>query len=331
VYPPLGAAAAKLGVPKMATCGIFLVSGLLLRLDDVKRAASARGAFLYAVFSTLVISPALFAPLAMQLPGLDSAGLRAGLAVFCCVPTTLSSCVALANAAGANSALALALVVTTNTLGVATMPFWIATHLGGAFGAEATAAGLPYVSILKSLALTVLVPLGVGVAIRESGGEDSAIKRLIEKFRKPLGLLSHCFLISVPWTAVSTNSSLFYTVSFVSLVLTAAYAAALHLGMFQLNSIASQVLRLGGTSDAVEAARIRRAVVLVTSQKTLPVSVAVLGAISTANPSAAATCALCVLPCVLWHLLQIVIDSVIVSRWVSEDKARQVSAAPASS
>ncbi len=64
----------------------------------------------------------------------------------------------------------------------------------------------------------------------------------------------------------------------------------------------------------------RRAVVLVGSQKTLPIAVTVLGQLGGALPDLAV--GLAVIPCVVAHLAQILVDSLLVSHWLRQDARR---------
>lgn len=76
-------------------------------------------------------------------------------------------------------------------------------------------------------------------------------------------------------------------------------------------------MRLGGDGNA--ARDVRRAVLLVSSVKTLPVAVTVCSKLAPVLGDAMVGIA--VVPCVLAHLAQIVFDSVMVSRWMAADKA----------
>ena len=64
-----------------------------------------------------------------------------------------------------------------------------------------------------------------------------------------------------------------------------------------------------------------RAVVLVTSSKTLPIAVTVLSQLSVMLGSGIG---LAVVPCVVAHLSQIIWDSLLVSSWVRRDAAKRV-------
>ncbi len=87
------------------------------------------------------------------------------------------------------------------------------------------------------------------------------------------------------------------------------------------------MLQLGGSSDSAHATAIRRAVILVSSVKTLPVAVTVLSKLGPVVGEALVGVA--VVPCVLAHLGQILVDSVLVSRWQEQDRQAQLAAAQA--
>lgn len=93
LFPGPGQAAANAGLQNFTTTGIFIISGLCLRRGDTLQALSAWGSVLFGLSSILFITP-MAALLALQLP-LYPSELAFGLAVFCCMPTTLSSGVSL--------------------------------------------------------------------------------------------------------------------------------------------------------------------------------------------------------------------------------------------
>ncbi len=80
-----------------------------------------------------------------------------------------------------------------------------------------------------------------------------------------------------------------------------AAAVVLHLVFLAVNAGAAWALRL--------AERDRRAVVLLASQKTLPIAVAVVGNLDVEAPG------LLILPCVLSHVTQLFIDAAVAGRW----------------
>jgi sodium/bile acid cotransporter 7 len=85
----------------------------------------------------------------------------------------------------------------------------------------------------------------------------------------------------------------------------------------------ARLLRLGG--DGSTARDVRRAVLLVSSVKTLPVAVTVCSKLAPVLGDAMVGTA--VVPCVLAHLGQIVFDSIMVSQWIAADKFARESGA----
>ena len=93
LYPGLGIKAADAGLQTFTTTGIFIISGLNLKRGEATQALSAWGSILYGLVTILLITP-LAGFVAIRLP-LQPPELAFGLAVFCCMPTTLSSAVSL--------------------------------------------------------------------------------------------------------------------------------------------------------------------------------------------------------------------------------------------
>ena len=93
VYPPAGVQAASLGAQTWTTFSIFFISGLGLKRGATAAALTDWKSALYGFVSILLLTP-LLAPAAYRLP-LQPPELALGLAVFCCMPTTLSTGIAL--------------------------------------------------------------------------------------------------------------------------------------------------------------------------------------------------------------------------------------------
>uniref|UniRef100_A0A804PIT7 Sodium/metabolite cotransporter BASS4 chloroplastic n=1 Tax=Zea mays TaxID=4577 RepID=A0A804PIT7_MAIZE len=114
--PTLGCLAHKYSLSKYSTFGIFVISGLTLRTRELGAALEAWPAGLYGLGSILLFTPFL-AQFIMQVQFFPPEFIT-GLAMFCCMPTTLSSGVTLTQLVGGNSALALAMTVASNLLGI---------------------------------------------------------------------------------------------------------------------------------------------------------------------------------------------------------------------
>ncbi len=76
-------------MPTLLVCVIFVVSGLTLKTSDIVKAVKEWRGIVTGLALILAVTPtAAFA--AVNIP-LEPKEFRYGLAVFCCVPTTLSS------------------------------------------------------------------------------------------------------------------------------------------------------------------------------------------------------------------------------------------------
>ena len=91
--PRPGIKAANAGLQTFTTLGIFIISGLNLKRGEATQALTAWASILYGLSTILLVTP-LVGLLALRLP-LQPPELTFGLAVFCCMPTTLSSAVSL--------------------------------------------------------------------------------------------------------------------------------------------------------------------------------------------------------------------------------------------
>ena len=164
--PELGVAAASIRmggwgvVQTVCVALIFIISGLTLKTDDMMKAVRAWKATSFGILSINVLTP-LLALVATQL-GFLRREFQYGLLLFCTMPTTVNSGVALANAAGGNFALALLLTVASNMIGILSSPFYLGMLLSvGGVSIDAS-------PLLSKLLLTLLLPLLAGKAAREA-------------------------------------------------------------------------------------------------------------------------------------------------------------------
>ena len=306
LWPGPGQVMAAWPTQDLAASIIFLCSGLLLRTDEIREALSAWPATLWGIIAILFITPAVGAFVAFQAPLDDS--FRLGLALFCCMPTTLSSGIALTNQARGNTALALLLTVSTNLLGVFTIPFVLAAVLG-AVGAISLSAQ----SLLMKLCLTILVPLVAGRLLRIRLGPWA------DANRPRITIISNLALISVPWMKFSQSSQRLATIAFGELLILILAGLVIHFIYLALNNTATRLFGF--------ALPLRKAVVLMASQKTLPVALTVLALIPDEALSAQ-TKGLVAIPCITSHLGQIFVDAFLATRWAARD-SRDVEGAPA--
>ncbi|XP_047249588.1 probable sodium/metabolite cotransporter BASS4, chloroplastic isoform X3 [Capsicum annuum] len=284
--PTLGCLADRYYLSKVSTFGIFIISGLTLRSDEVGAAAEAWPVGLFGLVSILFFTP-FFSKIILLLK-LQPQEFVTGLAIFSCMPTTLSSGVALTRLAGGNSALALAMTLMSNLLGILIVPFSISKLIAAGVGVC-----VPAGQLFRSLVLTLLVPLIIGKA-----------------------WLS--FLIEIaPFIQVSRSRSLLLLVKPAVFLLAVVLGVLLHLILFAFNALAIPLLStiLGGSESSFSKKQNISALLLVASQKTLPVMVAVVEQLG----GALGESGLLVLPCIAAHLNQIILDSFLVSLWFQKE------------
>lgn len=290
---------------------IFFISGLTLKTEDIKNALGARVGLAYGIVTIMVITPMLGFAI-VQIP-FEPVQFRYGLALFSCVPTTLTSGVTLVTSAMGNGALALMLTVTTNVLGVFTVPFILNAVLNSAPGTDTGATGeeanedmyKAAASLLLNLVISILVPMALGKLLREKA---SAAPEFTKKHKVELGLVNNTSLIVIVWMSISKSRGMLVGESAANIVIIVCAGIVLHFLLLTLNWTATTlVLKLPEKE--------RRAVLLMSSQKTLPVAVTV---ISYLDETKWGGHGLIAIPCIVGHVSQLFIDAWIAGRWAAE-------------
>ncbi|KAG2258105.1 hypothetical protein Bca52824_077399 [Brassica carinata] len=306
--PSLGCLADKYSLSKFSTCGIFIISGLTLRTEAIGAAVKGWPLGIFGLASILLLTPS-FSRLVMLFQ-LQPQELVTGLGIFCCMPTTLSSGVALTHLAGGNSALALAVTVASNLLGILTIPFWVSRYIAGGVGVS-----FPTDQLFRSLIVTLLIPLIIGKVIRET---FKGFANFVDNNRKLFSRMNAICLSLVPWVQVSRSRSLLLSVEPKVFLAAIGIGILLHLSLLAFNALSIRILSgLSGDYNSKNSKGNGTAVLLVASQKTLPVMVAVVEQLRGAFGEPG----LLVLPCVAAHLNQIMIDSILVNVWLRKSNA----------
>lgn len=274
---------------------VFLLSGLRLAWSDL---GLSRGCLVFlccGVAINLGLGPLLAVGIveSFSLPE----GMRLGMLVVGCVPTTLSSGVVIVRNAGGNVAWALLLTVLLTAGGTLLMPFLLALCLGAATELE-----MDLAKLLLMLATLVLAPLFSGMLWRHYRGEP----RLPLKDHLP----SFCVIIIV-WLTVSVEAervrSMGGGLTPASLLLQGSAALGFHALLLAAAWGTSRLLRWDW--------RTAIALQVIASQKTLPLAVTALVALSASGvPDAVIGAA--TIYCVLSNMLIIVGDSIYAQRYV---------------
>ncbi|XP_043703101.1 probable sodium/metabolite cotransporter BASS4, chloroplastic [Telopea speciosissima] len=307
--PGLGCLANKYSVSKFSTFGIFLISGLTLQSKEISAAVKAWPAGLFGLVSILLLTPFL-SRIILQLK-LSPQEFVTGLAIFSCMPTTLSSGVALTQLVGGNSALALAMTVISNLLGIFIVPLSLSKFIAAGVGVP-----VPTEQLFRSLIATLLVPLILGKVTRDI---FNGVAECVDQNRKLFSMISAIFLSLVPWIQVSRSRPLLLMVKPAVFFVAILMGTVLHLILLALNALLIKILSSvpGGRESVFAKKENTRAVVIVASQKTLPVMVAVVEQLG----GALGESGLLVLPCVAAHINQIIVDSFLVNFWLQKDQS----------
>lgn len=173
---------------------IFFIFGVTLDTSELLLALKAWKAIAFGLSSILVLTP-IFGFFCMLLP-FKPYEFALGLAIMACVPTSLSSGVTLVIGAYGNGALALLFTVAGNILGIITAPLAVKIVLG-----SMTDAKVDSVDLLVKLGVSILMPVLVGKALRES---VKPIRENVGKYKVPLYLINNLQITMIVWQKLSS-------------------------------------------------------------------------------------------------------------------------------
>jgi len=253
------------------------------------------------ILFVLFLTPLLAVPV-MKLPelGLDvRITLLQGMALFCAVPTTLASGVTMVKQANGNVPLAIVLTTLTNLLGVFTMPFSVSWIFSSKVPIVPTV-------MLKQLILQTLVPLSLGIALRMY---VAPLRKFATDYKKPLSRSQNCCIFLTVWIMTSDAQRKIVTSPPSDLAICLCLAILVHL-VYRLGAYwAATLAKLPGKEWVT--------IVLMCSQKSLPVCVSVLSALPAALRQESGVL---IVPCIMSHFSQLVIDGVLAVRWTVKEE-----------
>lgn len=262
---------------------IFLVSGWKFNVRNAK----LNHKFIYAIIISLIISLLIAPWIGVAAVEIFNFGTLTalGLIVMCCVPVTLSSAIVITELSHGNTTWSLLMTVVMNLAGIFSIPLMLKLCLEEAEGVNISAWNL-----LSKLLLLVLIPLITGMIAR---------KLIKIKDRKFVAYISSTCVILTVYAASSASRDLLYESTLVEILLLIVVAFSIHI-------ILMLIAWLGGKLIKLELPELK-ALIFVTSQKTLPVAISVL-AVLCDNPGAA------IIPCILFHFTQLFTDSALATR-----------------
>ncbi|KAG5239575.1 sodium/metabolite cotransporter BASS [Salix suchowensis] len=284
--PALGCLADKYYLSKFSTIAIFITSGLTLRNGEIGDAIEAWPVGILGICSILLFTPYL-SKIILQIQ-LQPQEFVTGLAIFCCMPTTLSSGVALTQ-----------------------VPFSISKFIAAGIGVS-----VPTKELFRSLVITLLIPLILGKVFRES---LKGLADYVDRNRKLFSKMNAIFLSLAPFIQVSRSRSMLLMVKPSVFLVAVGMGVILHLVLLSFNVFAIQGFSMVSGTNQLAFAKKKMQLLTCLLPKTLPVMVAVVEQLGGAFGESG----LLVLPCVAAHLNQIIMDSFFVNFWLRKDLASE--------
>lgn len=210
--------------------------------------------------------------------------LAAGIVVMSTMAPTLSSVIVITQAANGNTAWSVLLTVGLNLLGVFAVPNLLALCLPG------REVSVPVGPLLWNLILSVLLPFAAGIYARH-----------IMKIRPSgaVNLLPTLLIITLSYMSFSTGRATLLASTLGSIALLVAALLSLHIVLMVIAQVVAVLFRYQPPE--------RKAIVFISSQKTLPAAVGIVAKLGYTGAAA--------VPCVIYHFSQILFDSAIASFW----------------
>lgn len=285
--PRPGLALQDMGAMPVIIFLVFILSGLSLETRKFLAEARTLRAPLYAVLAVSGIFPVMGFVFGRAFALAPNEFV--GLMVVSSCPTTLASGIILSTLAGGSVSIAILITVVCSMTAVLLMPIALQITLGLTGQID-----LPVARMMLRLAYLIILPTIVGQVLRRP------LARQVERFKPLLKFLPIVLVVLMIFIAVSRGANELRGNGLPLVLHVGAVAVALHVVMLGVNYSAGRALRLPAPA--------LRSLTIVASQKTIPISVFVALAYFPDHPTA-------VVPCVLFHLLQIMVDSLLANVW----------------
>lgn len=268
---------------------VFIVTGWQMRSAPFEGLSAYARSISSALLINLLLAPLLI--LLLGLSGVFPAVLLVGASVMACMPTTLSSGIVISTHAGGSETLSLLLTVLLSMVGVFVLPFSITIVLD-----VGTAIEIPVLGLIIKLSLIVLLPFALGCLLRWCWG----------RAHKPfVGYIPLSCIVLVVWSVASSKHEAFLGAGWWDVLAAILLGVLMHALLLVVAFISSHLLRLS--------LPFQKSLVIISSQKTLPIAVAVMAIIE--SQISAAEMGLGIMVCIIWHFSQTIIDSLIAARW----------------
>jgi sodium/bile acid cotransporter 7 len=278
---------------------VFFISGLTLNTKEALDAAKQFRSLALGMVSILFVTPML-AFIVRYIP-FQPPEFGIGLTIFCTVPTTLGVGVALTVASGGNHALSLLLTVSTNILGIFTVPFLLQ------FVLSAGQLQFDVGSLVLKLFCTVFIPSVLGGLVRRA---SPGVLKWVSDHRVFLSLFSTSNLICIIWQTLSSAAPILLAQKVENIIVILVASTLLHFFYLIIMYLFTRYVMKLPVKDRV-------AVVIMSAQKSAPVAVTVNSYITTN----VAQQGLFAIPALIGQLTQIFVGSALARYFAREVKA----------
>ncbi len=264
---------------------IFLVSGYQAGTKGLSLDRRLFSIFLTVAFIALILSP-LLALAVISVINIPQT-LAMGLIITMAVPPTLSSGIVITEVSRGNAVLALFLTVSLNLLGIFILPFMLDICLKATGPVD-----IDQMALLAKMLFFVLLPFAIGRLTR------SLCKK--SRISPNWSYVNSSCVILVVYSSLAVSKGSFAGISATEYTMILTVVALLHILLLLINGQAGRMLRLSQAD--------RKALVFVASQKTLPISLAVLANIKFDTGNA-------LIVCLIFHFFQLFLDSFLAGYW----------------
>ncbi len=270
---------------KVLICIIFLVSGYQTGSRGLPLDRRLFHIFLVSAVISLFLAPLLGVLMTMAVDFAPSIAM--GIIIISAMPPTISSGIVITEVSRGNAVLALFITISLNLLGIFIMPYVLDLGLktAGPIDIDQTA-------LLLKMLLFVLLPFAVGKLVRNLRDRT--------RISPNWSYVNSSCVILVVYASLSVSKGGFADHSLGEYGVILAAVALLHILLLVVSALAGNLLGLP-PADC-------KALVLVTSQKTLAVALAVLANIAYDTGNA-------VIVCLLFHFFQLIADSILAGWW----------------
>ena len=258
---------------------IFIVSGYQTGTQGLLLNRALLFIFLAAALISLILAP-LLGLCIVKLINLTPF-LAMGLIIISAVPPTLSSGIVITEVSGGNTILALFLTVSLNLLGIFTLPFMLDFCLKAVGPVD-----VDQNALLIKMLFFVLLPFVMGKLIR------TLLKA--RKVSPNWSYVNSSCVILVVYASLSISKNVFSDLDATEYGIIFSAVTLLHILLLLVNTEAGKLLHLPRADQ--------KALLFVASQKTLPISIAVLTNIKFNTGSA-------IIVCLMFHFVQLFLDS----------------------